>query len=49
MLNSLLQMFLKLFQKPAGTIGDTTGNKISDKIARVSKTSLQNNLVTNEE
>ena len=39
----------RAIQKPAGTIGDTTGNKISDKIARVSKTSLQNNLVTNEE
>ena len=43
MLNNLLKMHLKLLQekvtqKSAEAAGDLTGNKISDKIKRVSKT-----------
>ena len=36
-------------QKTGEATGDLIGNKIADKITRVSKTSLQNNLETNEE
>ena len=36
-------------QKTGEATGDLIGNKIADKIIRVSKTSLQNNLETNEE
>ena len=47
-------MHLKLFQKKviretAEAISNLIGNKIVDKITRVSKTSPQNNLETNEE
>ena len=36
-------------KKTGEATGDLIGNKIADKITRVSKTSLQNNLETNEE
>ena len=36
-------------QKTGEATGDLIGNKVADKITRVSKTSLQNNLETNEE
>ena len=53
MLNRLQQMYLKLLQKDsfktAEATGDLTGNKIAGKITRVSKTSPQKNLKTNEE
>ena len=39
----------KAIQKTAEATGDLTGSKISDKIAKVSKPSPQNNSVTNEE
>ena len=38
-----------MIQKTAEAISDLIGNKIADKITRVSKTLLQNNLETNEE
>ena len=52
--NTLLQMHLKLLQKEQlkKTVKATCnliGNKISDKITRVLKTSSQNNLDMNEE
>ena len=54
MLNNLLQMYLKVlqkeqFKKTAEATGDLIGNKIADKITRVSKTLPQNNSGTNEE
>ena len=54
MLNNLLKMHLKLLQekvtqKRAEAAGDLTGNKISDKIKRVSKTLPQNNSKENIE
>ena len=39
----------KAIQKTAETNGDLIGNKIADKITRVSITSPKNNLETNEE
>ena len=54
MLNNLQQMHLKCFKKSdskkkkAATC-DLIGNKIADKITRVSKTSPQNNSETNRE
>ena len=49
MQNSLLQTASKrAIQKTAGAIGDITGNEITDKITRFSKTSLKNNSQTNE-
>ena len=39
----------RAIQKTAETTADVIGNKIADKITRVSKTSLQNNSETNEE
>ena len=38
-----------LIQKTGEATGDLIGNKIADKITRVSKTSPQKNLETNEE
>ena len=54
MLNNLLQIYLKVlqkeqFKKTAEATGDLIGNKIADKITRVSKTLPQNNSGTNEE
>ena len=54
MLNNLLQMYLKVlqkeqFKKTAEATGDLIGNKIADKITRVSKTLPQNNSGTNKE
>ena len=55
MLNNLLQMHLKLFQKKkknqktAEAIGDLIRNKIAYRITKVSKTSSKNNSETNEE
>ena len=54
MLDNLVQMQLKLlqnerFKKAAESTADLIGNKIADKITRISKTSPQNNLETNEE
>ena len=54
MLNSLLQIYLKLhqkeqFKKTAEGTGDLIANKIADKIINVSKTSPKNSLETNEE
>ena len=54
MLNNPLEMHLKLLQKKvtqksAEAAGDLTGNKISDKIKRVSKTLPQNNSKENIE
>ena len=54
MLNTLLQMHLKLLQKEqlkkaAEATGYLIRNKIFDKITRVSKTSQKNNPETNEE
>ena len=53
MLNNLLQMHLKLFLEEQEKIQKTAakiGNKITDKITKVSKISPQNNseIVTNE-
>ena len=47
-------MYLKVlqkeqFKKTAEATGDLIGNKIADKITRVSKTLPQNNSGTNEE
>ena len=47
MLNNLLQMQLKLLQKKtiqetAETTGDFVGNKIANRITKVSRISLQN-------
>ena len=39
----------KAIQKTAKATGDLLGNKIADKITKVSKTSPQNNSETNEE
>ena len=39
----------RFIQKTAEATGDSVGNKIIDKIIRVSKTSPQNNLETNKE
>ena len=39
----------RVIQKTAEATGDLTGNKIADKITRVSKTSPKNNSETNEE
>ena len=39
----------KVIQKTVEAIGDSTGNKIADKITRVSKTPPKNNSGTNEE
>ena len=54
MLNTLLQMHLKLLQKEqlkkaAEATGYLIRNKIVDKITRVPKTSQKNNPETNEE
>ena len=54
MLNSLLQMDLKLLQKraiqkPAESTGDLIGNKIADGITKASKTLPQNSSVTNKQ
>ena len=54
MLNNLLQIHLKFLQKDslkkvAEAAGDLIGNKITDKITRVSKTSPKYNSETNEE
>ena len=53
MLKNLLQMHLKLppkraIQKAAGATGDLTGNKLGDKITKVSRTTSQNNSETVE-
>ena len=46
----LLKIYSKrVIQKIAEATGDLIGNKFVDKITRVSKTSSQNNLETNEE
>ena len=42
-------MSKRAIQKTAEATGDLTGNKIADKITRVSKTSPMNNSETNEE
>ena len=49
-LNNLRQMHLKLVQKINSKAGDLIGNKIADKITKVSKNSQQNNkdIVTTE-
>ena len=52
MLNSLLQIHSKrlqkeLLKKTLKAISDLIGNKIADKITRVSKTLPQDNLETN--
>ena len=39
----------KVIQKTAEATGDLNGNKIADRITKVSKTSPQNNSVTKEE
>ena len=39
----------RVIQKTAEATSDLIGNKFADKITRVSKTSSQNNLETNEE
>ena len=39
----------RVIQKTAEATGNLIGNKISDKITRVSKSSPQNNSVTNDE
>ena len=39
----------RVIQKKAEATGDVIGNKIADKIIRVSKTSPQNNSKTNKE
>ena len=39
----------RVIKKKAEATGDVIGNKIADKIIRVSKTSPQNNSKTNEE
>ena len=54
MLNNLLQIHLKFLQKGslkkvAEAAGDLIGNKITDQITRVSKTSPKDNSETNEE
>ena len=54
MLNNLLQMHLKLLQKraiqkTAKTTVDLIGNKIADKVTRVSKTLPKNNSEKNKE
>ena len=54
MLNNLLQMHLKLpqkraIQKTAKTTVDLIGNKIADKVTRVSKTLPKNNSEKNKE
>ena len=56
MLNKLLQMHVKLLQKEqfkkkqkTKATGDLIGNKIANKITKVSKNSQQHNLETNEE
>ena len=54
MLNSLLQMHLKLLQKraiqkPAKSTGDLIGNKIADGITKTSKTLPQNSSVINKQ
>ena len=54
MLNSLLQMHLKLLQKraiqkPAESTGDLIGNKIANGITKASKTLPQNSSVTNKQ
>ena len=54
MLNNLLQMHLKLLQKKAiqktaKVTGDLIGNKIADRITKVSETSPKNNSETIEE
>ena len=38
-----------IIQKAAESTGDLIGNKIADRIKNVSKTSTQNNSITNEE
>ena len=43
MLSNLQQMHLKLIQKTVEATGDLIGNKISDKVTRVSKSSQKNN------
>ena len=50
MLNNLQQMRLKLLQRTAEATGDLIGNKVADRITKVSKNSQQNNLeaVTND-
>ena len=40
---------ITIIQKAAEATGDLIGNKIADRIKNVSKTSTQNNSVTNEE
>ena len=40
---------LRAIQETAEVTGELIGNKIADKITRVSKTSPENNSVTNEE
>ena len=49
MLNSLPQMHLKLPQKEEATV-DLIGNKIADKITKISRSSPQNNseMIRNE-
>ena len=49
-LKNLRQMHLKLVQKINSKVGDLIGNKIADKITKVSKNSQQNNkdIVTTE-
>ena len=49
-LKNLRQMHLKLIQKINSKVGDLIGNKIADKITKVSKNSQQNNkdIVTTE-
>ena len=54
MLNNLLRMHLKLLQKraiqkTAKTTVDLIGNKIADKVTRVSKTLPKNNSEKNKE
>ena len=49
MLNTPLKTnSIRATQKTAEVTGDLIGNKIADKISRVSKTSQKNNLETNE-
>ena len=47
--NSLKIVSKKVIQKTAEGTGDLIDNKIADRITKVSKSSPQNNSVTNEE
>ena len=48
-IDALKSISNRAIQKIAEATGDLIDNKVADRIAKVSKTSAQNNLVTNEE